>query len=95
MSQLTVSDSVLSALSRRADVIREFPFVRINLPVKKGCKCKQAPGEREALTREFERIKNTINNLPQDKLNRLKVILGTQQLVMFIRGPKGVVGVTR
>lgn len=95
MSQLTISDSVLSALSRRADVIREFPFVKLNLPASKGCKCRQAPGARDALTREFERVKQTINNLPADRLARFKAILGANQLTMYIRGPKGVVGVTR
>ncbi len=87
--QLIISDAILEMFSRRADVVREFPFVSIKKPAKSGCRCKQAPGEGHLIAKEMERIKQTIANQPLDRLARFKAILGVREIALWVRGPKG------
>ena len=95
-----IQTQILSMFSRRADLIKEFPFVQIKTPPKTGCKCfrSEQPSVMSAMAiaREVERVKRTIlhRTSPSERVEQdLRLLFGTQQNSAICtgvqRGPVG------
>lgn len=85
MSQLTLSDGVLSGLSTRADIIKEFPFMRLpRIASRRGCRCGAPSADRVKLSAEMNRVRLAVRGLPADRLQRLKRMVGANVLALFI-----------
>lgn len=87
---VTLSDDVLSALSRRGDVISQFPFMRISKPKGSGCKCNMNSESRSALKGEYMRVKNAIMSLSPEKRVQFKTLIKAGSAVLFVSTPNGV-----
>lgn len=88
---MVLSDAVLASIGRRADVLSEFPFIRISTPNRGGgcSKCNRSAANRHANASEYERVKSGIVALPAERLARLKALLKVDSLLFFQNTPRG------
>jgi len=89
---LTLSDPVLTALSQRRDLVRDFPFIYIR-PIKvakrRSC-CGSRRSEQKTLLTATTRVKTALINMAPDQLKRLKARIGAKTLTLFINEGGGV-----
>lgn len=88
---MVLSDAVIASLGRRADVLSEFPFMRVSTPDRGGgCKkCNRTASDRHANATEYERVKTAIMALQPERLARLKAILKVQTFLFFQNTSRG------
>ena len=85
---LILTDGALTALSGRADVLRDFPFFRMPKSAGRTC-CRKRAAQGEVTGRQ-RAVREALVRLPKDRQEALKRLLGVGQLVLFVRGPRGV-----
>lgn len=90
---LLLSDAVLSVLSKRADVLSAFPFMRLSVPgAPSGCsRCNRAAANRHASASEYERVKSGLTTLQAERITQLKSLLNASVIVFFRTTPRGTV----
>jgi hypothetical protein len=89
--QFVVSDTVLSVLARRSDILAAFPSLRLNVPAGKGgCKCNRTNQDKALLNQELTRVKEVIAGLAPEQLDRLKALMRVGTIVLYLGTPQGV-----
>jgi hypothetical protein len=78
-SALTLDDQTIASIAQRAD-LGDFPFFARARPKTSGCPCSRKP-----TAGAFDQIRNQVASLPADAQQRLKMLLGVQQLLVPIR----------
>jgi hypothetical protein len=83
---LLLNDDTIIALSRRADIVSEFPWFRLQVAkAPSGCRCNRSAAARHSVLEATHRVKLTLTALAADQLHRLKVKLGVEKLEFFTR----------
>jgi hypothetical protein len=81
---IVLTDDLLQTLSKRADILRIFPYMRLNLPTPRGgCKCNRKAVDRQLIAKEMSRVKGTLARMDEGTLNRLKAILNTKTATLY------------
>ncbi len=88
LTEIVLNDDMLAGLSRRNDLIAEFPFLRITQPPQQtargSCKkCNQSATQRAHVQTEMQRIRQALAALPAEKKSILKSKLSADKIVLY------------
>ena len=89
--EVVVTDQVIKSMLRSSRFTNVFPFLasaKTNLNRRPGQGCGGCGRATRANKSVLDQVKRTIANLPAKKKLRLKILLGTQEVVVKVKKPK-------
>lgn len=88
---MVLSDGIISALTRRVDIMREFPALKPQVQEvrNKGCRCRGGV-QRVIIGTEYDRIRGVILGMSPEAKKRFKGLLRIGNITLFLRSAAGV-----
>jgi hypothetical protein len=91
INEYVLADDKILSLSRRGDVIRHFPFLKVKTrEITRSCGCNRTLEQKKVRHEAINGVKRALISLPKERIDLLKTLLGAETLTLYIANPNGI-----